>query len=52
MGWQPEVGIGIAWAIAGTMALVGVAVGRRLPGPSEPEERASVAAEDGVLPHR
>jgi predicted MFS family arabinose efflux permease len=50
LGWSPKAGIGIAWGMAAAMALLGVAVGRRLPGPSgEAEEPRGVAAEHGLL---
>jgi MFS family permease len=45
--WDPAVGIGIAWAMAAAMALVGVLVARRLP--SEVEHHGGVAAEHGIL---
>ena len=45
-GWDPATGIGIAWAMAATMAVVGIAVARRLP---DAEERDGVVAEDGAL---
>jgi len=51
VGWAPESGIGIAWAMTAVMCIVGVVVGRRLPGlPVQPEERRGVPAEDGGLP--
>ena len=31
LGWAPEVGIGIAWVVAASAAVLGIAVGRRLP---------------------
>jgi MFS family permease len=50
LGWSPKAGIGVAWAIAGAVALAGVAVGRRLPGPSaQVEQGRGVAAEHGLL---
>lgn len=32
-GWDPVTGIALAWAFAAVVAAIGVAVGRRLPGP-------------------
>lgn len=37
LDWDPATGIGIAWAMAGAMAVVGVLVARRLPGGAAPE---------------
>jgi MFS family permease len=51
LDWRPSIGIGIAWAMAGAMAMVGVVVATRLPGPtgSEAEEGDGVAAQDRLL---
>ena len=60
LGWDPARGIGIAWAMAGAMAVVGIFVARRLPGPERPSEREAgpsvqtehgggVVAADGAL---
>ena len=50
LGWSVRGGIAVAWAIAAAVAIAGMVVGRRLPGPSaEPEELPRVAAEDGFL---
>lgn len=50
LGWAPERGIGIAWVMTAAMCVVGVVVGRRLPGlPVQAEERSGVPAEDGGL---
>ena len=48
LGWDPARGIGIAWAMAATMAVVGI---RRLPatGSAQAEDRGRAVAEDGVL---
>jgi MFS family permease len=32
-GWDPATGIAVAWGVAATVAIVGMLVGRRLPGP-------------------
>jgi MFS family permease len=32
-GWDPASGIAVAWAVAAAVAVVGILVGRRLPGP-------------------
>ena len=46
-GWAPDVGIGVAWAIAATVAAIGIAVARRLPGPAP----AAPATPRPVDPH-
>jgi MFS family permease len=33
-GWDPARGLSIAWAVAACLAVVGIVVGRRLPGPA------------------
>jgi len=49
VGWDPAAGIGIAWALAAAVAVVGVFVARRLPGGSDAGDGdASVGA--GVTP--
>jgi MFS family permease len=49
LDWDPATGIGIAWAIAGAMAIAGIALARRLPGSAEPEREPGVVAEHGAL---
>ena len=49
LGWSPKAGIGIAWAMAATMALVGVLVARRLP--DRPADASSTFREGDVRVH-
>jgi MFS family permease len=50
VGWSPRGGIAVAWALAGAAGIAGMAIARRLPGPSaEVEELPRVVAEDGFL---
>ena len=44
--WEPALGIGIAWAMAGAMAVVGILVARRLP---DAKEASGVVTQDGAL---
>ena len=44
--WDAAVGIGVAWALAGAMAVVGILVARRLP---DAKEAGGVVAQDGAL---
>lgn len=46
LAWDAAVGIGIAWAMAGAMAVVGIVVARRLPDAKDP---SGVVAQHGAL---
>lgn len=46
LGWDAATGIGLAWLLAGSMAALGIAVARRLPGPETP----ALAAAQGDRP--
>jgi MFS family permease len=48
LGWTPEVGIGIAWVVAAIAAVLGIAVGRRLPQHSGTGGRSSSDPGDAV----
>jgi MFS family permease len=49
-GWRVRGGIAVAWALTAAVAVIGMLIGRRLPGPSaEVEELPRVGAEDGFL---
>ena len=48
LGWAPEVGIGIAWVVAAAAAVLGIAVGRRLPQHSGTGGRSSADPGDAI----